>query len=150
MHNSPGGVIPSDCFFTWYEPEHRLLQVQWRPLSSPHQAKDCLLEVLQQVQNQRVQQLLLNLDGMPELSALDCYLLETSYLLALPLLPLRQVALVLTSYMQHQLLLEITLHQPPFEIQVFDDAHTAREWLRHPSALETSVRSVHHASYKAA
>lgn len=123
------------CFRVQYEPDYRLLNLQWRALSSIHQARDSFQQALETIQRHRIQRLLLNLDGMPELSALDSYLLETNYLLALPSLSLQQVALVLTSYMQHQMLLESTLRRPPFDIQVFDDAATALEWLRQPSAL---------------
>ncbi|RPD46291.1 hypothetical protein DNI29_14915 [Hymenobacter sediminis] len=109
--------------------------MQWRAFSSIHYAKDSFQRTLETIQRQHIQRVLLNLDGMPELSALDAYLLETNYLLALPMLPLQQVALVLTSYMQHQMLLESTLQQPSFDIQVFDDAATALEWIRQPTAL---------------
>lgn len=128
-----------NCFHVHYEPAHRLLCLQWRALSSIHHIKDRFLQVMETIQRQRIQRVLLNLDGMPELSALDSYLLETNCLLAMPLLPLQQVALVLTSYMQHQMLLESTLQQPSFDIQVFDDAATALEWLRQPTALAVTT-----------
>lgn len=128
----------NDCFQITYDPANRLLQLQWLALSPMHQAKDCLLDALQLVQRQNAHRVLLNLDGMPELSALDVYLLETSLLLALPALSVRQVALVLTSYLQHQLLLESSLQQPPFDIQVFDDAETALDWLQQSAMLPAS------------
>lgn len=131
----------NDCFQIIYDPANGLLQLQWLALSPMHQAKDCLLEALQLVQRQRAQRVLLNLDGMPELSALDAYLLETNLLLALPALTVQQVALVLTSYMQHQILLESSLRRPPFDIQVFDDAETALDWLQQ-SAVRPAPLSV--------
>ncbi|WP_139924815.1 hypothetical protein [Hymenobacter sp. DG01] len=124
-----------------YDSAHCLLQLQWLALSPMHLAKDCLLDALRLVQRQGVQRVLLNLDGMPELSALDAYLLETNLLLALPALSVQQVALVLTSYMQHQLLLESSLRQPPFDIQVFDDAETALDWLQQSAMLPAPLSS---------
>ncbi|GGG45619.1 hypothetical protein [Hymenobacter glacieicola] len=143
-------LVNNNCFQIWYETDHNLLQVQWQALSSTHQAKDYLLDVLEKVRSQRIQRLLLNLDGMPELSVLDCYVLEKRVLQQLPNLQLQQLALVLTSYMQHQALLESSVMSPPFDMQVFDDSSTALEWLRNADNTEDKGWRVSRNEYEAA
>ncbi|UPL49346.1 hypothetical protein [Hymenobacter sublimis] len=150
MGNLDEKLVNNDCFQIWYETDHGLLQVHWRALSSTHQAKDCLLGVLEKVRAQRIQRLLLNLDGMPELSVLDCYVLEKRVQQQLPGLQLQQLALVLTSYMQHQALLESSVVSPPFDMQVFDDSATALEWLQQSSNAEGARWTVSHNAYEAA
>lgn len=132
--NSSSPVPPSTaCFQLDYEPAHQLLRLQWQALSSLHHVRTCLLAVYERVREQGACRVLLDLHGMPELSAQDRYWLETCYLPLLPKLPLQQVGLVLTSHTQHQTLLEMSNVLPAFDVQVFDDAETALEWLRQPA-----------------
>ncbi|GAB3300279.1 hypothetical protein GCM10027348_25140 [Hymenobacter tenuis] len=129
----------SPCFQIWYEPQHCLLRLHWQALSSFYQIQQCVPDVLERLQKEQIQGLLLDLDGMPDLSAMDQYWLEVRCLAGLPNLPLQHLALVLTSHTQHQMLLEVSLRQPAFEIQVFDDADTALDWLRSSAALQAAA-----------
>ncbi|RIY12864.1 hypothetical protein D0T11_03830 [Hymenobacter rubripertinctus] len=93
------------------------------------------------VQQQGVGAWLLDLQDMPDL-LLDQHWLEYHYLPRVAALPLRHLALVLKSQWQHQTLLDARGIPPAFEVQIFDDAATALDWLQ-------QVVNTHKPSFKA-
>lgn len=131
--STPAAPATANCFHLWYQSDQHLLGLRWLTFSSLQQVRASLMAALSQFKRHRTHRLLLDLEGMPELSAADHYWLETAYFPALAHFPMRQVALVLTSHRQHQALLESSVHQFPLDLQVFDDAATALEWLQQPA-----------------
>ena len=137
-------AIPWSCFLVRHEQAHNLLYIEWQPLVSATPAREMLQSLLSGIDAQRSSGWLVNLHGMPALSLSDQQWLEHHYLPQLARLPLRHMALILTSHRQHQDLLDITTHfPPPFEVQVFDDSATALEWLRHACASDSADTSRH-------
>lgn len=136
--------IPWSCFLVRHEQAHNLLYIEWQPLVSAAPAREMLLNLLSVIDARHSSRWLVNLHGMPALSLSDQQWLEHHYLPQLAKLPLQYMALILTSYRQHQDLLDVTSHfPPPFEVQVFDDSVTALEWLRHASESDAAEAPRH-------
>lgn len=114
-----------------YERNAALLHAQWQFLAAPHRAPSALCSLLAAVSGPRVRACLLDLQHMPDLACLGQGQTEYHLLLQLAALPLQQLALVLKTDGQHEALLAATNQLlPAFEVQVFDDAATALDWLR--------------------
>ena len=121
-------------FSIYHEQGAAILQAQWQPLASVHRAAPALQRLLNMLTEHCVSSWLLDLHHMPDLLLIDQHWLEYYYLPAVAALPLRHLALVLKPHGQHETLLDARENlAPAFEIQVFDDATTALDWLRQMS-----------------
>jgi len=135
---------PWSCFLVRHERARNLLYIEWQPLASAAPAREMLQHLLTVIDARHTTRWLVNLHGMPALSLSDQHWLEQHYLPQLARLPLQHMALILTSYRQHEDLLDVTAHfPPPFEVQVFDEPATALEWL-HNTAVTASVEADRH------
>ena len=126
--------ISTSEFLIRYEQAGRVLYTQWQALASIHRASLALEQLLGMVRQQQIGAWLLDLRNMPDLLLLDQQWLEYHYLPSVAALPLRHLALVLKSQSQHQTLLDARGLPPAFEVQIFDDAVTALDWLRQGEA----------------
>ncbi|WP_139255209.1 STAS/SEC14 domain-containing protein [Hymenobacter psychrophilus] len=114
-----------------YERNAALLHAQWQFLAAPHWAPSALRSLLTALAGPRVRACLLDLQHMPDLASLGQGHTEYHLLLQLAALPLHQLALVLKTDRQHEAVLAAASQlMPSFEVQVFDDAATALDWLR--------------------
>ena len=117
-----------------YERNEALLHAEWRFLAAPHRAPSALQSLLTAAASPRVRACLLDLQHMPDLSSMGQPLAEYHLLLKLAALPLQHLALVFKADWQHEALLAVTGHLvPAYEVQVFDDAAMALDWLRQTS-----------------
>ncbi|RFP66270.1 hypothetical protein D0N36_04425 [Hymenobacter lapidiphilus] len=114
-----------------YEWNEALLHAQWQFLSAPHRAPSALQSLLLAAARPRVRACLLDLQHMPDLSSMGQPQTEYHLLVQLATLPLQHLALVFKADWQHEALLAATdCLAPAYEVQVFDDAATALDWLR--------------------
>lgn len=129
----PTGAL-ANCFQLQFHTADNLLQVQWRALAAPYQLQTALGQLIELVRIQGISRWLLDLANMPMVGPVGLQAFDADSLQLLAKLPLQQVAVVLTSYQQHQELLDVMLRFAPcFEVQVFDEATTALEWLLQPA-----------------
>ncbi|MBT9393126.1 hypothetical protein KLP40_08115 [Hymenobacter sp. NST-14] len=122
-------ICPSE-FLIRREQLGSVLYTQWQMRASIHRALPALEQLLALVRREQTGAWLLNLEDMPDLLMLDPQWLEYYYLPRVVALPLRHLALVLRSPWQHQTLLDARGLPPAFEVQIFDDATAALDWLR--------------------
>ncbi|WP_019946507.1 hypothetical protein [Hymenobacter aerophilus] len=126
-------VETADCpLEVKYERNAALLHAQWRFLAAPHRAPLALQGLLAAAAGPRVRDCLLDLRHMPDLGSMGQPQTEYHLLVQLASLPLQHLALVFKADWQHEALLAAMHDQAPaYEVQVFDDAATALDWLRH-------------------
>lgn len=135
--------ISTGEFLIRYEQPGSVLYTQWQALASIHRASPALEQLLNVVNQEQVGAWLLDLQNMPDLLMLDQQWLEYQYLPRAVALPLRHLALVLKSEWQHHTLLYAHILPPTFEVQIFDDATSALDWLRQvagPRAGQSAAR----------
>ena len=137
------GKISASEFLIRYEQPGEVLYTQWQALASIHRASPALEQLLGVVREQQTSAWLLDLHDMPDLLLLDQQWLEYYYLPRVAALPLRHLALVLKSQWQHQTLLDARGLPPTFEVQIFDDAATALDWLHHVAGTASQPLAPH-------
>lgn len=114
-----------------YERNAALLHAHWRFLAAPHRAPLALQSLLAAAAGPRVRDCLLDLRHMPDLASMGQPQTEYHLLVQLASLPLQHLALVFKADWQHEALLAAMHHRAPaYEVQVFDDAAMALDWLR--------------------